>query len=450
MDKKPEKPDPKNTRHLLPTKMPQSRLSRQEEALVRRRSREIGLRPLWQIAPRLASYGMVAFIIWIILSVMFPPVFNRSSERAVVNSPVNLVTTPVEGVITRQTVAVGGTFAAGQPLMTLQNSNLDRALLTELTGKQLDNQTRLEAARAKLASDQARLASTGQDIQRYQSAAQREHSARVKGIEAKLAVARQQIDQQEDVVNRNQAMQWAGAVSEAYTNASRNQLTVLAGQRDAIQAELDSARGSSEAARSKVYMSSADGAVGALVQRQDELRASIAQLQSEITQLQEYGASVDKMVSTEQERLERVSNLEIKAYTGGVVEDVLAPPGTRVAAGATLMRTTTCSQPRVVAVFPRSLSKDLLPGARVTVKVDGVARPVPGSVAEVLPRAPDGDQARYFVPFPPIEKNEVYLIARLDKPLPDLPATGTHQTDRCALGHWAKVSLDRSWLRSLI
>nr|WP_224081132.1 HlyD family efflux transporter periplasmic adaptor subunit [Cupriavidus laharis] len=430
--------------------MPKSRPPRQDDALVRRRSREIGLRPLWQIAPRLASYGMVAFIIWIILSVMFPPVFNRSSERAVVNSPVNLVTTPVEGVVTHQAVAVGGTFSTGQPLMTLQNSNLDRALLMELTGKQLDNQTRLEAARAKLASDQTRLASTAQEIQRYQSAAQREHAARVKGIEAKLAVARQQIDQQEDVVNRNQAMQWAGAVSEAYTDASRNQLTVLSGQREAIQAELDSARGSSEAARSKVYMSSADGAVGALVQRQDELRAGITQLQSQITQLQEYGESVDKMVSTEQDRLERVSNLEIKAYTGGVVEDVLAPPGTRVAAGATLMRTTNCSQPRVVAVFPRSLSKHLLPGARVTVNVDGVATPVSGSVAEVLPRAPDGDQARYFVPFPPIEKNEVYLIARLDKPLPDLPATGTQQTDRCALGHWAKVSLDRSWLRSLI
>lgn len=441
-----KKPDP---RPMLPARM-QPPPAKAEEPLVRRRSREIGLRPLWQIMPRVASYGMVAFIIWVILSVMFPPVFNRSSERAVVNSPVNLVTTPVEGVVTRQAVAMGGTFSAGQPLMTLQNSNLDRALLVDLTGKRLDNQTRLEAARAKLASDQTRLASTTQDIQRYQSAAQREHASRIKGIEAKLSVARQQIDQQEDVVNRNQAMQWAGAVSEAYTDASRNQLTVLAGQRDAIQAELDSARGSSEAARGKVYMSSADGAVGALVQRQDELRASIAQEQSEIAQLQEYGESVDKMVAAEQERLDRVSNLEIKAYTNGVVEDVLAPPGTRVAAGATLMRTTNCSQPRVVAVFPRSLSKDLLPGTRVTVHVDGVGKPVSGAVAEVLPRAPDGDQARYFVPFPPIEKNEVYLIARLDKPLPDLPATGTQETDRCALGHWAKVSLNSSWLRSLI
>ncbi|WP_441590899.1 HlyD family secretion protein [Cupriavidus sp. RAF20_2] len=446
-----DKPDNKPT---LPTRRPTSPApppgGKLDDPLVARRGGMLSLRPLWQIVPRLASYGMVAFIIWVVLSVMFPPVFTRSSERAVVNSPVNLVTTPVEGIVTKQIVAVGSTFAQGQSLMTLQNPNTDRSLLVELLGKQLDNQKRYEAAKAKLEGNQARLASTGDDIKRYQSAAQREHASKLRGIEARLSVAKQQIDQQTDLVNRNQAMQWAGAVSQAYTDASRNQLTVLAGNRDAIQAELDTARGSSEAARGKVYMSSTDGALGSLAQRQDELRAENVQLEAEIKQLEEYGQSVDKLVAAEQERVERVTNLDIKAYGGGIVEDVTAPPGTRVAAGATLMRTTNCAQPSVVAVFPRSLSKDLLPGAKVKVQVDGVAVPLSGAVSEILPRAPDGDQARYFVPFPPIEKNEIYLIAKLNKPLPDLPGSSGSGTDRCALGHWAKVSLDRPWFKSLI
>ncbi len=434
----------------VPTRLPPTRPSQPSpphDALARRGG-TLSLRPVWQVMPRVASYGMVAFIIWVILSVMFPYIFTRSSERAIVNSPVSLITTPVEGTITQQLVPVGAAFRPGQSLMSLQNPNMDRALLVELTGKQLDNQKRLEAAKSKLEGDQARLASTDSDVKRYQSAAQREHASKIRGIEARLAVATQQIDAQQDVVNRNQAMQWAGAVSQAYTDASRNQLTVLSGSRDAIRAELDGARNTSEASRSKVYNSSTDGAVGALAQRQDELKAEIVQLQAEIKQLEEYGAEVGRLVAAEQQRLERVSNLDIKAYAGGVVEDVLTPPGTRVAAGATLMRATNCAQPSVVAVFPRSLSKDLLPGAKVTVLVDGVATPQPGKVAEILPRAPDGDQARYFVPFPPIEKNEIYLIAKLDKSLPDLPGAG--KTDRCALGHWAKVSLDRPWFRRLI
>lgn len=432
----------------MPARLPSPQHSSQRDALAPRGGGSLSLRPVWQVVPRLASYGMVVFIIWVILSVMFPYIFTRSSDRAIVNSPVNLVTTPVEGVVTKQVVQAGTAFAAGQPLMTLQNPNMDRALLMELTGKQLDNQKRLEAAKSKLEGDETRLASTSGDVKRYQGAAQREHESKIRGIEARLAAAKQQIDAQEDVVNRNQAMQWAGAVSQAYTDASRNQLNVLAGARDAVQAELDGARNSSAASRSKIYSSNTDGAVGALSQRQDELKAEIVQTRAEIKQLEDYGTEVDKLVTTEQGRLDRVSNLDIKAYTAGIVEDVLTPPGTHVAAGATLMRTTNCASPSVVAVFPRSLSKDLLPGAKVTVLVDGVGTPQPGKVAEILPRAPDGDQARYFVPFPPIEKSEIYLIAKLDKPLPDLPGAG--KTDRCALGHWAKVKLDRPWFRRLI
>ncbi len=115
----------------------------------------------------------------------------------------------------------------------------------------------------------------------------------------------------------------------------------------------------------------------------------------------------------------------------------------------------------MVAVFPRSLSDNLLPGARLNVHVDGVPTALPASVAEVLPRAPDGDQARYFVPFPPIEKNEIYVIAKLDRPLDNVPgkaaasgtatraAAGPSQSGHCGMGRWARVTLNQSWLGQL-
>lgn len=419
-----------------------------------RGSRELTKRPLWHVVPRLTSYGVAVFIVWVILTVMFPPVFTRSSERAVVDGPVNLVTTPVEGVVAGQRIPVGASFAPGDTLMSVQNQNVDRALLVELTGKKLDNQQRYDAAKAKLDGDQARLDATDQETRKYQAAAQAEHAAKIRGIQARMAMAKEQVDQQEDVVNRNQAMQWAGAVSEAYTNASRYQLSILSNSKEAIRAELDSALSNSQAAKGKVYLSSTDGAVSTLAQRHDELSAEITQLKAELTQLAQYGKSVDSLIADEEQRVQRMSNLDIKAYDSGMVQDVLAPPGTRVAAGATLLRSTNCAQPRVVAVFPRSLSNDMLPGAKVTVRVDGVGAPLAGKVAEILPRAPDGEQARYFVPFPPIEKNEIYLIAKLDKPLPALPQhSAGASADRCALGRWAKVSLDQPWwghMRALI
>jgi hypothetical protein len=171
------------------------------------------------------------------------------------------------------------------------------------------------------------------------------------------------------------------------------------------------------------------------------------QRKAELTQLDAYGQSVDKLIDAEKQRLDRLTNLDIRANEPGVVEDVLAPTGTRVAAGATLIRASNCTQSRVVAVFPRSLSDSLLPGARLRVRMDGVPLAVPASVAEVLPTASEGEQARYFVPFPPIEKNEIYVIAKLDKPLASLPGNlGADAAGRCAMGRWAKVSLDQGWV----
>jgi multidrug resistance efflux pump len=329
----------------------------------------------------------------------------------------------------------------------VQNPNIDRALLIDLTGKKLDNQQRRDAAQAQLAGDQNQLAATDHDVQRYQAASQKEHAASIQALEARVAAARAQVDQQEEVVNRNQSMQWAGAVSQAYTDASRHQLSVLSNAKAAAAAELQSAIGTSDASRNKVYTSAADGPVAALAQRSRLLNADIVQRKAELTQLDAYGQSVDKLIDAEKQRLDRLTNLDIRANEPGVVEDVLAPTGTRVAAGATLIRASNCTQSRVVAVFPRSLSDSLLPGARLRVRMDGVPLAVPASVAEVLPTASEGEQARYFVPFPPIEKNEIYVIAKLDKPLASLPGNlGADAAGRCAMGRWAKVSLDQGWV----
>lgn len=347
-------------------------------------------RPLWTLVPRAAGYGVVFFVIWMVLTIMFPNVFTRSSERAVVNNEVTLVTSPVEGVVTEQHVTAGKPFDANQPLATVQNPNVDRALLIDLTGKKLDNQQREDAARAELAGDESQLASTEHDLQRYQSVAQKEHAATIRALEARLAVARAQVDQQEDIVNRNQAMQWAGAVSEAYTSASRYQLSILSNAKAAAAAELEHAVANGDASRSKVYASATDGPAASLSQRGRLLGADIAQRKAEIAQFDAYGQSVDKLIAAEQQRLDRLSRIEIRSGEPGVVEDVLAPPGTRVAAGATLIRASNCARSRVVAVFPRSLSDDLLPGTHLNVRMDGVPAVLPASIAEVLPRASEG------------------------------------------------------------
>ncbi|AKJ67682.1 multidrug transporter [Pandoraea thiooxydans] len=425
-----------------------SRLQAQDILLARQASPlEVPTVNRWRVIPRVAGYGVALLIVWMLLSMMLPTLFSHSSERAVIDAPVSLVTTPADGIVTAQQVKVGSQFHAGDTLMTVQNPNVDRSLLVDLTGKQLDNQQHYDAAKAKLAADQTLLATTNDEITKYQAALQRTHSTNEQVLASRVAMAKAQVDHQETIVNRNQALQWAGAVSQAYTDSSRSQLAVLQSNEQQAQAELQNARSESAAVRHKVFNGASDGSVATLMQRRDSLKAEIAQLDAQLSQYQSAGDQINALIAKEQDRLDRLTNMPIKAFDSGVVEQVLAPPGTRVAAGATLIRATNCDDSRVVAVFPRSFSDALLPGSPLTVHVDGVAGPLKATVAQILPSAPAGEQARYLVPFPPVEKNEIYLIAKLDKPL-RLGNGGSPQST-CAMGRWAEVNAGKSWWNHL-
>jgi multidrug resistance efflux pump len=261
-----------------------------------------------------------------------------------------------------------------------------------------------------------------------------------------LAVANSQIDEQQDIVNRNSTLAAAGAISGSVSDTSKYQLAALQNAKAAVQAELQAAETNSQASRNKVFFDGKDSGIATLAHERDDLRNTVDQLTAQASALQQSAGTIDQLIAKEQDRVDRMSNFEIKAYAGGVVKDVLAPPGTQVSAGSTLIRAVDCSRAQVVAVFPRSLSDNLLPGTRLQVHVDGINHPLGATVAGLLPRASEGDQARYFVPFPSIETNEIYALASLDKPLDG----GAQQSDgkpggSCQIGQWAQVSIDRPW-----
>lgn len=407
--------------------------------------------PRWftgQSLARLAGYGVVAFIAWTLMSMVMPPVFSHSSQRAVVDVPTTLVTTPIEGVVMAQRLRLGDRFHTGDVLAEVQNQNVDRSTLVALTGKKVELAQQYDAVSAQLEASRARLVQTNGQIAKYQSAAQRMHAANVAAVQSKLAVANSRIDQQEEVVNRDSTLAAAGAISGAVSDASKYQLAELQSAKAAVQAELQEAEADSQASRSKVFFDSRDASVATMVHDREDLQNSIDQLAAQVASLQQSQSAIDQLIDKERDRVERMSSFQIKAYGDGVVKDILAPPGTQVGAGATLIRAVDCSRAQVIAVFPRSLSDDLLPGTRLQVHVDGVAHPLGASVAGLLPRATEGDQARYDVPFPPLESNEIYAVASFDRPLPAATA-GKSAEGTCQVGRWAQVSLDRPWMTGL-
>jgi len=422
-----------------------------------------------QSLARLAGFGVVIFIAWTLLSMVMPPMFFHSSQRAVVDVPTTLVTTPIEGVVISQRLHVGDRFRTGEALADIQNQNADRSTLVELTSKKVELAQQYDAVSTQLEASRTRLATTDQQMTKYQAATQKINEANVSAIRSKLAIANTQIDAQTDVVNRDSTLAAAGAISGSVSDTSKYQLAELQNSKAAIQAELQAAETDSQASKNKVFFDDKNSGVSTLAHEREDLSNTVDQLTAQASALQQSESTIDQLIAKEHDRVDRLSNFEIKAYADGVVKDVLAPPGTQVSAGSTLIRAVDCSRAQVIAVFPRSLSNSLLPGTRLKVRVDGSDHPVGASVTGLLPRASDGDQARYFVPFPSIESNEIYALATFDKPLDgnvqgdtvqggsvqggsvqggNATGASTHG-GTCQVGQWVQVSIDRPWANRL-
>ncbi len=391
---------------------------------------------------RVVGFGVVAFIGWTLLTMVTPSLFFRSSKRAVVDVPTTLVTTPIEGIVTAQRLHAGQHFSPGDELATIQNQNVDRSTLVALTGKQVELTQQYDEVTSQLQATRTRLASTDQQMSKYQAAAQRKNASNLAAARAKLAVAKTQIDAQEDVVNRDSTLAAAGAISGSVSDEARYRLQELRGAKASVEAELQGAETDSQASRNRVFFDSADSGVSAVTREREDLRNTVDQLTAQAGALKQSQDTIEQMIAKERDRIARLSNFEIKAYTSGVVKDVLAPPGTQIGAGSTLIRAVDCSHAQVVAVFPRNLSDKLLPGTRLTARVDGVSTPMSATVTGLLPRASDGDQARYYVPFPSLEANEIYVLANLD-PVPGGDGAGAAgQGGNCRVGEWVQVSID--------
>ena len=106
-------------------------------------------------------------------------------------------------------------------------------------------------------------------------------------------------------------------------------------------------------------------------------------------------------------------------------------PGQSVSPGATLAHAVDCRAQRVVAIFPQRHADVLEPGRKVSLHADAWRRPRGGYVDRVLPRTNTSFSELYAVPFPPIERRELYAVVAFAD-------VGQAAAD-CDVGRWVEV-----------
>ena len=391
--------------------------------------------------PKLAAYALLAFVLWLMISTLVQPLLSSKATRAVLQAPVTLITSPINGVVAQMSVHARDTVEAGALVATVRNPTVSQEILTQLRSQHLALQSQLAQLANQYKADNQEMRSVGREasVHREASLAQAWESWQI--ARRKRDVAHSVVDEQENKVRTNQALLEQGAISEQVMNASLAQLnTARANAAVAEQAFTGQVQTVASAGQGAFVGDGGNNLSQTLSSRREALRNSVGRAQQDGAAIFQQLKQVRQLEEEERSRVEKLSSYEIKATQAGQVHTVLAPVGAYVTAGASLVRVTDCSRLGVVAVFPARVAKRLGIGSLLEVKFEDSARVVPARVEQLLPEASEALQSTYSVPFPYAEQGSVYAVARIEgQTQPAAPAEG--RANLCAPGKVVSATL---------
>ncbi len=395
------------------------------------------------LVPKLAGYVLLAFVLWLMVATLVEPLMSSQATRAVLQAPVGIVTSPINGVVTQMAVRSRDAVAPGTLVATVRNPTVSQEILTTLTTQRLGLQSQLAQLGNQYKSDNQEMRSIGQQAQvtRQASLAQTWDAWEI--AQRQRDVAHSMVAEQENKVRTNEALLKEGAISEQVMNAAEAQLsTARAAAAVAEQAFAGQAQTVASAGQGAFVGTGGNSMFQTLASRREALRNSTDRARQDGTAIYKQLKEISQLEEEERRRVEKLAAYEVKATQPGMVHTVLTPEGAYVTAGASLVRVTDCSRIGVVAVFPARLAKRLSVGSMLDVKVaENVA--VPARVEQLLPVASDALQSTYSVPFPFAEQGSIYAVARIEAAEPPQSADGSRQT-LCVPGKVVSASLAKA------
>jgi multidrug efflux pump subunit AcrA (membrane-fusion protein) len=388
--------------------------------------------------PRLAGYALMAFVAWLLLSTLLEPWFSTSATRAIINAPAVLITTPISGTVSAQYAQDGQAIQPGQPIAVVKNTTVERDALTTLLTQRLELQGHLDDLRSRLQSDQRMLDYTDTQYQKYQKANVSQLQSAYQSIQAQQDATSAKLEELDTKYARAMALERDGAISAAAVEEAGEEADAARSEADALDQNASSVDAGIAAAKHGVYVSAgqdSNGPLPQLSQHRADLQTTIKDEQAQADALSSQLANLNQLIDSEQNRVQTLSDYIVKAYSAGTAQDVVAPIGTQVAAGATLVRATDCSKTNVVAVFPSRMASRLNIGTELRIRLSENARARNAHITQLLPKATESLQNGFSAPFPYAEDGSVYALAQWDNDRSNAsPAT-------CAPGRSVTASL---------
>lgn len=384
---------------------------------------------------RTTTYATGGMLGALILSSAMPPLMTTATDRAVLNAPVITLTAPIDGTVVEVTAGDGEDLSAGALVATIGNQRIEQATLTQLKMRLADIADRrdhaarwAETLEAEVAGLEERIARKAEEEARLLAAELREGAARLKASEARVELAMVEMRRQRQLTDRN-------VVSASRLEEAISRLDAARGERAAEEAALVVRRLVLKAVEGGIFVGDKLSHLAALENELRERTLELAEARRTLATASQQHRELARLAAEEEARIAARASSPVKTPFDTRLVTTFVTRDQDVRAGETLAHAVDCGKRRVVAIFSQRHGDKLHPGRMVKVRGEGWRGAVPGHVERVLPHTTEMVDRLYAVPFPPIERRELYVIVALDRE-PD-----RDEGRSCAVGEWVTVEL---------
>ncbi|MGJ4998918.1 HlyD family secretion protein [Bradyrhizobium sp. HKCCYLS3077] len=403
--------------------------------------------PRHPVILRASAIGVAGILSALMLTAVVPPIVADQSDRAVVNAPVMLLTSPIAGQVETLTAKQGGEVNAGDRLAEITNPRLDRTTLISLEEKAGDARQKLDATRAKHQSDISYVGSLDQEIASQAEQLKAQLQSQIEELRARVAQSNAQSSEKKAIVDRQNRMVARDAASLDMVKPTEQQYAAALHDTDAQNAKLNQKLTQLKALNAGIYVGEDLVALNMLAQKRRDIDLDARRMEIEEKQQSAVLGDLEGLIKSERARLARLASADVLSPGPGKVLAVGADTGRHVSAGDTIASVVDCDKRFVVAIFSYRQGEAMKPGTKVRIDGGGFHS---GTVSAVLPKTSDKVDERFAVPFPQTERRELYVMITPDA-AEDMPAAqpASAATPACTVGQWVTVTRDNGIVPSM-
>ncbi|MGJ4925663.1 HlyD family secretion protein [Bradyrhizobium sp. HKCCYLS2038] len=396
---------------------------------------------------RVSAIGVAGILSALMLTAVVPPIVADQSDRAVVDAPVMLLTSPIAGQVATLTASPGSEVRGDDRLAQITNPRLDRTTLISLQEKAGDARQKLDATRAKHDSDIAYVASLDQEIASQAGQLKAQLQSQIEELRARVAQSNAMSTEKKAIVDRQNRMVARDAASIEMLKPTEQQYAAALHDTDAQTAKLNQKLSQLKALDAGIYVGEDLVALNMLGQKRRDIDLDARRMEIEEKQQSAVLDDLEALITSERERLARLASADVLSPGPGKVLAVGAETGRHVSAGDTIASVVDCDKRFVVAIFSYRQGEAMKPGTKVRIDGGGFHS---GVVSAVLPKTSDKVDERFAVPFPQTERRELYVMIAPDAPVEHAAsAPFSAATPACTIGQWVTVTRDNGIVPSM-